>query len=321
MDDLESLVRGCQLGDELAFRRLVERFKGTAYAYAYSLLGDFHLAEDAAQEAFINAWTKIDSLRIPAAFPSWFRRIVYKHCDRSIRSNRRESIEIEDPSRIIGVSVDPVSRVIENDLREQVLDAIRRLPGEKRAVVTLCYMNGYTMKEISEFLQIPVGTVKSRLSDSKKQLKKEMLAMSEKTFSDNRLSEGFTEETIQKAIRAASNLHAKSKYDEAETILSSTLKRAPNHPGLLKEMNRNAMHGRIYRKGEWYRLSEIAVRGEHILESTSDDEDTRHQMNCWMIRDEIHFLKQNEKRSVRYMASSTIFLDGSRHRSTQFLGY
>ena len=59
-----------------------------SYGYAYSLLRDAHLAEDAAQEAFVDAYRHLDDLRTPAAFPGWFRRVVFKHCDRITRGRR-----------------------------------------------------------------------------------------------------------------------------------------------------------------------------------------------------------------------------------------
>ena len=57
-----------------------------AVGYARACLGDFHQAEDVAQEAFLQAYQELDALRAPAAFPGWFRRIVHKHCDRILRS-------------------------------------------------------------------------------------------------------------------------------------------------------------------------------------------------------------------------------------------
>jgi DNA-directed RNA polymerase specialized sigma24 family protein len=63
-----------------------------AVAYAYSLLGDFQLAEDAAQEAFIQAYRDLKTLREPLAFSSWLRRIVFNYCDRITRKKRVETV-------------------------------------------------------------------------------------------------------------------------------------------------------------------------------------------------------------------------------------
>ena len=68
-----------------AYGRLVERFRDMACGYAYSILGDFHLAEDMAQEAFIVAFGKLGQLGQPEAFPGWFRRIIWSCCGRITR--------------------------------------------------------------------------------------------------------------------------------------------------------------------------------------------------------------------------------------------
>lgn len=83
---MQELVAAAQAGGAAAFTELVLRFRNMAYGYATSLLRDRHLAEDAAQEAFIDAYRKLGQLREPAAFPGWFRRVVFKQCDRIARS-------------------------------------------------------------------------------------------------------------------------------------------------------------------------------------------------------------------------------------------
>ncbi|NIR02616.1 MAG: RNA polymerase subunit sigma-24, partial [Gemmatimonadales bacterium] len=67
-------------------------FQDMAVGYAYSILGDFHLAEDAAQEAFVQAYLDLRKLRVPQAFPSWLRRIVFKQCDRFTRRKRVHTV-------------------------------------------------------------------------------------------------------------------------------------------------------------------------------------------------------------------------------------
>ena len=78
MEKLESLIKASQANDLKAYGQIVRRFQDMAYGFAYSILGDFHLAEDVAQEAFIEAFRQLPQLEKPAAFPSWFRKIVFK---------------------------------------------------------------------------------------------------------------------------------------------------------------------------------------------------------------------------------------------------
>src|SRR5262245_40834429 len=85
MDALDAIVARARDGEADAFAVLVRRFQDMAVGYSYSILHDFQLAEDAAQEAFFEAYRTLSKLREPGAFAGWFRRIVFKQCDRITR--------------------------------------------------------------------------------------------------------------------------------------------------------------------------------------------------------------------------------------------
>ena len=95
MEELSLLVTRAAAGDVAAFERIVRRFQRLACGYAYGLLGDFHLAEDAAQEAFIAAHESLPRLRVAEAFTSWFRQIVYRQC-RQLRCARPQGAVAEE---------------------------------------------------------------------------------------------------------------------------------------------------------------------------------------------------------------------------------
>src|SRR5918912_2588241 len=95
MDSLESLILRAREGDAEAYGAVVWRFQDMAVGYGYALLRDFQLAEDAAQEAFLEAYRSLPALREPAAFPGWFRRIVFKHCDRLTRGLHLETVPLQ----------------------------------------------------------------------------------------------------------------------------------------------------------------------------------------------------------------------------------
>ncbi len=84
-ETLITLVEKAQKGDRSAYNQIVKQFQDLAVGYAYSILRNFPEAEEAAQEAFIEAYLNLDRLRNPKAFPSWFKKIVFKHCDRALR--------------------------------------------------------------------------------------------------------------------------------------------------------------------------------------------------------------------------------------------
>lgn len=86
--NVEQSVCAAQQGEAKAFAALVHHFQDRAVGYVFGLLGDFHLAQDAAQDAFLEVHRTLADLREPAAFPAWFRKIVFKHCDRRLRRKR-----------------------------------------------------------------------------------------------------------------------------------------------------------------------------------------------------------------------------------------
>ena len=191
MENLTSLVAQARSGDLDAYGKIVCRFQDMAYGYAYSILGDFHLAQDAAQEAFIQAYRDLANLRKPEAFPGWFRRIVFKHCDRITRRKGRATSLLEEAAGVPANEPDPPAAAERREMTEAVLAAIRALPDDQRAATTLFYINGYSQQEVADFLEVPVTTVNNRLAASRKRLKEGVLAMVPKILREKALPEGF----------------------------------------------------------------------------------------------------------------------------------
>ena len=190
--DIEALVSAAQAGDTEAYGEIIRRFQDMAYGCAYSVLGDFHLAQDAAQEAFIEAYRHLATLADASAFPGWFRRIVQYRCSRIARSKRHLTVPIEDAAAVSAGAVSPDRSAEDREMKEKVLDAVRSLPRAQREVTTLFYINGYSHNDIAEFLVVPVGTVKSRLHASRKQLAERMTKMVKNTFEEHKLPDDFT---------------------------------------------------------------------------------------------------------------------------------
>ena len=193
-EGIESLVKRARAGDLDAFGQIVRRFQDMAHGYAFSYLGDFHRAEDVAQEAFIDAYLKLPRLCEPAAFPGWFRRIVRTHCHRAVRGRRMEAVPLDAALEVAAT----VER--KPDLHEEVLAAIRALPEHQRVAMTLFYINGYSQKEIAAFLEVPATTVQKRLHDSRKKLKERMLEMVEETLKEHAAGERFPRTVIAELL-------------------------------------------------------------------------------------------------------------------------
>lgn len=171
MDTVETLVGQAQQGDtdaELAFGELIERFWDTSVRWAYFSLGDFDLAQDAAQEAFIAAYRHINDLQEPRAFPSWLRRIVLSQAQRILRRQQGTSPLDDD---VIASPDDPARELDEALLTRNVRDAVRDLPAHERSVTELFYLSGYSQQEIADTLDLPLTTVKKRLQYARERLK------------------------------------------------------------------------------------------------------------------------------------------------------
>ena len=211
MDETKELVLKAQKGDIDAFCNLIKRFQDMAYGYGFSLLGDFHLAQDAAQEAFVDAYRCLYQLRDPAAFAGWFRRIVFKQCDRYLRQRRLKAMPVDEARGIASNLRGPDEIAERNQLKNEVLAAISALPERERTATSLYYINGYSQKEISGFLEVPENTVKSRLHSSRKKLKERMMRMVDKTMKDSRLPDNFAA-IVARKVASEEDLQAARKY-------------------------------------------------------------------------------------------------------------
>ena len=177
MDTLDTLVTAAQSGDLDAFGHIVQRFQGMAYASAYAMLEDGHLAEDVAQEAFIEAYINLSNLRDPAAFPGWFRRIVFKQGDRFIRGKHLTTVPLEqnDACDLPMDHLNPALIVEDQEQQNVVRHAVETLPERERMVILLFYGSGYALKEIADYLEVPATTIKKRLFDARKHLKLQLM--------------------------------------------------------------------------------------------------------------------------------------------------
>lgn len=177
MDDLSTLVSAAQRGDKDAFAQVVLCFQDMAYATAYAMVHDGALAQDAAQEAFIDAYLNLPHLREPAAFPGWFRRIVIKHADRQIRGRRVETFALDQIFDLRSPLPTPILALEQALLSEDVHAVIDLLPAAQRLVTLLFYIEGYSQQEIADYLEVPLTAVKKRLFNARQNLKERMLHM------------------------------------------------------------------------------------------------------------------------------------------------
>ena len=168
------LVRRGQTGDQGAFGQLVERFQEEAYGLAYYHLGHREDALDAAQQAFLAAYLHLDSLTDPARFGGWLARIVANECLRWHR-RRRPTLSLDVPALADlqdGQAVSPERAAEHSELHRDLNRALMALPRPQRLALTLYYVAGLRYRKIAEVVELPITTVKGRIQEGRKRLRR-----------------------------------------------------------------------------------------------------------------------------------------------------
>jgi RNA polymerase sigma-70 factor (ECF subfamily) len=165
-DELIARSRG---GDTRAFDLLVETYQDRVYDLAYRITGHHADAQDAAQDAFVKAYLALRAFRSDASFLTWLHRIAVNAALDAIRRRPPTKSDVADPA---GASCDPLADRAERvETRERIHRAIAALPAEQRAVIVLRDVQGWSYEEIAAIVEIPVGTVRSRLARGREALR------------------------------------------------------------------------------------------------------------------------------------------------------
>jgi RNA polymerase sigma-70 factor (ECF subfamily) len=198
LDPDRELVEACQAaapsGLEGAFRRLYDQYKDRVYNVCYRITGNATDALDASQETFGIMYRKIGEFRFESKFSSWAYRIaVNASIDHKRRASTRwlPSIEAADENAKRDVTrFDirdehtelPAAAASRHELEEEIQRAIGRLSPKMRVITVLRYVENLSYEEISETLQISIGTVKSRLSRAHEALDRELTPVLDKYY-------------------------------------------------------------------------------------------------------------------------------------------
>lgn len=166
------LAASARVGDEEAWRRLVERWQPRFLGHAWRLTGDRGLAAEAAQEAWVEVLRGIARLEDAIAFPAWSLRIVTRRCAKLLRGRQR----VRETQAAL--ACEPGMAIEERDTagllyveHAAVQTALATLPDEQRAVIGLFYLEEMSVAEVAVVLGIPPGTVKTRLMHARRKLK------------------------------------------------------------------------------------------------------------------------------------------------------
>jgi RNA polymerase sigma-70 factor (ECF subfamily) len=162
-EDLISLV---EAADAEAFATLYDRHSRAAFSLAYRMMGERQASEDLAQDAFLKVWRSASSYRAErGSVRTWILSIVHNRGIDQIRSqaSRRRTQEEIEASAPRSQPSEAFAETWRNTQREQVREALGTLPPEQLKILELAYFSGYTHMEISDLLDLPLGTVKGRM--------------------------------------------------------------------------------------------------------------------------------------------------------------
>jgi RNA polymerase sigma-70 factor (ECF subfamily) len=177
-----ALIERCRAGDVAAFEPLVEKYRQRVWRLAYSTLRDREEAWDVAQEAFIRAYQALPSFRGQSAFYTWLYRIVMNVAADRARSRGAqgrafgtERVPEEDWERVLpdqnpGDEA-PDAAALRREQRGKIMRALDTLSEDHRKIIMLSDLEGLSYREIAETLEIPMGTVMSRLHNARKRLR------------------------------------------------------------------------------------------------------------------------------------------------------
>ena len=179
----ETLVELTLLGDKTAYEELVLRHQRAVMGTAYKMTGNRYSAEDASQDAFVSAWMNLSELRDGAKFGSWVCAFA-KNCARTLERRYRAAIPAISLDESVFFDVEDTADVIFPDEYEDIHAAVDALSDKIREAVRLHYFEEMSVAEIAKMLSVPVGTVKWRLSEGRKQLRKGYGIM-EKTYNES----------------------------------------------------------------------------------------------------------------------------------------
>lgn len=188
MDERE-IIEKVRQGDTQAFEVLVERYQTKVYNLALRMCGNEDDAFDLAQDAFIRAWKSLGSFQFESAFSTWLFRLTSNLCLDYLRAKKRRAavsltmsgeedeqaqLDVPDPA------MTPEEAVLASEDKAILMEAINSLSADYRQIITLRAINDLSYAEIARILQIQEGTVKSRLSRARAELKNKLLQIGNK---------------------------------------------------------------------------------------------------------------------------------------------
>ncbi|KUP04478.1 RNA polymerase sigma factor SigW [Bacillus coahuilensis m2-6] len=184
MDELvNKRIKQVLKGDQNAFGEIVELYKDKVFQICYRMVGNRHEAEDLAQEAFVRAYVNIHTFQQTRKFSTWLFRIATNLCIDRIRKKKPDyylDAEVAGTegltlySQVAAEGKLPEEEVETLEMEEQLQREISKLPDKYRSVIILKYIEELSLQEISDILDLPLGTVKTRVHRGREALRKQL---------------------------------------------------------------------------------------------------------------------------------------------------
>ena len=159
------LIEQVQAGDQKAFTQLVLNYSTYVYRTAFAFLHNESEAEDASQEIFLKVYRSIHRLNDVQAFPAWFKKVISTVCLDRMKGKQPDLVPDSNIESI------PTNTADHWDRRIELREALGKLSPEEREIVVLFDWQGYSYQEIATLLEIPLGTVKSRIHTARMHLR------------------------------------------------------------------------------------------------------------------------------------------------------
>ena len=239
----ETLVELTLLGDDSAFEELVLRHQRAVMGTAYKVTNNTHSAEDASQDAFVSAFINLPALRDPTKFGPWVCSIA-GNCARTLNAHYRSAIPDISFDLLFSEDTEDNGSEIQYEETAELHEAVETLGEKIRETVKLHYFEDMSVSEIAKRLSVSVGTVKWRLSEGRKQLRKGY-GIVEKSYNEN-------EALVRKVMRQVENLklwklknNMKGFEEEYRSVLNSVEE-------LPKSKEKNLMLAETLVLGYWF---------------------------------------------------------------------
>lgn len=185
IDKETKLIEAVLEGDGNAFRGLVETYQGRIYNIVYGMVHNRDDAQELTQDSFIKAYKKLNTFNLGTKFYTWLCRIAVNTTIDFLRKNKNkqtmsfeEGIAVQDSSGVSDMHYEsnPEQQAMKEETRQQIIAAVDELPEEQRKILILKELDGLSYKEIADVLEIPQGTVMSRLYYARKKLQEILIA-------------------------------------------------------------------------------------------------------------------------------------------------